>query len=120
MTGLRTALLIVILTLVIVPDVSSVFAQSPRGAASTTFAQAERNSVDLKHGMSIDEVERLLGKPRRTTLKNANSMDASSPGILQWTYSWTANSSSPATLQVEFAAKAPEAWYVSSWEWMRY
>jgi hypothetical protein len=119
MRSLPTAL-IVPLALVLATNVSSVFAQSPRSTAAVTFAQAERNSVDLKQGMSVDEVERLLGKPRRTTLKNnVNSMNTSSPGILQWTYSWTGGSS-PATLQVEFAAKSPESWYVNSWEWMRY
>lgn len=121
MRSLPTALLIMVSALVLVPGASSVFAQTSRNTAGATLAQAERSSVDLKQGMSVDEVERLLGKPRRTTLKNnASSMNALSPGTLQWTYSWTGNSSSPAILQVEFAAKSPESWYVSSWEWMRY
>ena len=120
MRSLPTPILIVALALVVVSDVSSVLAQSSRSAAGVTFAQAERNSIELKQGMSVDEVERLLGKPRRTTLKNnGSSTNASSPGVLQWTYSWT-GASSPATLQVEFAAKSPESWSVNSWEWMRY
>jgi hypothetical protein len=120
MRSLPTSLLIVAVALVVVADVSSALAQSSRSAAGVTFAQAERNSIELKQGMSVDEVERLLGKPRRTTLKNnGSSMNAASPGALQWTYTWTSNSS-PATLQVEFAAKSPESWYVNSWEWVRY
>jgi hypothetical protein len=100
--------------------ISTALAQTSRTGASVSFAQAERNSVDLKQGMSIAEVERLLGKPRRTMLKNnSNSLNAPSPGILQWSYSWT-GASSPGILQVEFAAKSPEAWYVNSWEWVRY
>jgi hypothetical protein len=35
---------------------------------------------------------------------------------LQWTYAW----SSERTLQVVFAAKTPEQWYVNSWDWSNY
>jgi len=120
MRTLPTSLLIVTLSLV-VTGVSPVLAQSSRSAAAgVTAAQAERNSVDLKQGMSVEEVERLLGKPKRTALKNnGNSMNPPSPGTLQWTYNWS-GSPSAGTLQVEFAAKTPESWYVNSWEWMRY
>jgi hypothetical protein len=41
-------------------------------------------------------------------------------GNLQWTYSWTSSSSSPSNLQIDFVAKAPEQWYVNSWEWGTY
>ena len=100
--------------------ISPALAQSSRPVATATFAQAERNAVDLKQGMSVDDVERLLGKPRRTALKsNGNSLNATYPGTLQWTYNWT-SASSPSILQVEFAAKTPEAWYVNSWEWVKY
>jgi hypothetical protein len=92
-------------------------AQSSRTAPGLSLAQAERNAVDLKHGMSAEEVQRLLGKPRRTALKsNGSSSSAASQPILQWTYNWS-SASTPAILHVEFAAKTPEAWFVNSWEW---
>ena len=76
-------------------------------------------AVDLKQGMSAEEVQRLLGKPRRTALRNNGiSANATSQGILQWTYTWTGPSQG--TLHVEFAAKTPEEWYVNSWEWATY
>jgi hypothetical protein len=40
----------------------------------------------------------------------------SAQGTLQWIYVWT-SASTQGTLQVGFAAKAPEAWFVDSWEW---
>jgi len=96
-------------------------AEPPRAGESLSLAQVERNAVGLKQGMSAAEVQKLLGKPRRTGLKN-NGTPANSPGSLQWTYSWTGNSSSSATgsLRVDFSAKAPEDWYVTSWEWGTY
>jgi len=96
-------------------------AEPPRAGESLSLAQVERNAVGLKQGMSAAEVQKLLGKPRRTGLKN-NGGAANSSGSLQWTYSWTGNSSSSATgsLRVDFSAKAPEDWYVTSWEWGTY
>jgi hypothetical protein len=35
---------------------------------------------------------------------------------LQWTYAWNPER----TLQVVFAAKTPEQWYVNSWDWSNY
>jgi hypothetical protein len=92
-------------------------AQPSRPAATLSLPQAERNAVELKQGMSAEEVQKLLGKPRRTSLKNHGPVN--SQGTLQWTYVW-ASSTNQGTLQVEFAAKAPEAWYVDSWEWRSY
>ena len=93
-------------------------AQAP--GATPKRAQAERNAVDLKQGMTIDEVQKLLGKPQRTTLRtNGSASSISGQGSLQWTYVWT-SASTQGTLQVEFAAKAPEASYVDSWEWRNY
>ena|SRR5690348_8430525 len=95
-------------------------AQSSRPAAGVSVAQAERNTVELKQGMSADEVERLLGKPKRTALKNSDgASSAPSQGTLQWTYQWSSNSNA-AILHVKFAAKTPEAWVVNSWEWASY
>ena len=89
----------------------------PRSAADLSLGQAERKAVELKQGMSAEEVQKLLGKPRRTGLKSNGSTSAQ--GTLQWTYVWT-SASAQGTLQVEFAAKAPEAWHVDSWEWRTY
>jgi hypothetical protein len=93
--------------------------QGAGAAATQSFTQAERNSVDLKHGMSIEEVQRLLGKPRRTALKNGSSTHGPSQGTLRWTYAWP-GSPAQGTLHVEFAAKTPEEWYVHGWEWATY
>ena len=96
-------------------------AQTARPVASQTLAQAERTSVDLKQGMTLDEVQKMLGKPRRTALKShGGSTTPMSQGNLQWTYIWPSASSSPASLQIDFVAKTPEQWYVNSWEWGTY
>jgi hypothetical protein len=103
---------------------SLALAQAAR-PASPRFAQAERNAVELKQGMTPDEVRELLGKPRRTALRNnGSSAGAPSQGTLQWTYVWSAaaSSSSPPerSLSIEFAAKTAEQWYVNSWDWTTY
>jgi|SRR5688572_10713791 len=88
-------------------------AQAPRAA----LAQAERNAVELRHGMTLEEVQKLLGKPSRTALKNAGGFATEpSHGALHWTYAWRPDR----TLNVVFAAKAPEQWYVNSWDWFTY
>lgn len=95
-------------------------AQTPRPVAALSAAQAERKSVELRQGMSAEEVERLLGKPRRTALKNGTSASGPGQGNLQWSYSWPGASSTPGTLNVVFAATAPDQWRVHSWEWSSY
>jgi hypothetical protein len=96
-------------------------AQTPGPAATLTAAQAERKAVELKQGMSLEEVQGLLGKPRRTALKTSGgSATAPWQGTLQWTYSWPGAASSQGSLQVVFAATAPEKWLVNSWEWSSY
>jgi hypothetical protein len=113
-------LVTVVLLGALLPWVPLAGAQSSRLAPGASVAQAERNAVELKQGMSAEEVERLLGKPRRTALKsNDSSSGALSQGTLQWTYSWSSTSTA-AILHVKFAAKTPEAWFVSSWEWGSY
>jgi hypothetical protein len=96
-------------------------AQAPRPAPAMSLPQAERNAVELKQGMSLDEVQKLLGKPRRTALKNTGSA-AGQPwqGTLHWTYNWGSASASEGHLQVVFAAKEPEKWFVDSWQWGSY
>jgi len=94
-------------------------AEPSHAAKNLSLAQAERNAVELKQGMSAGDVQKLLGKPRRTTLKS-NALGANAQGSLQWTYSWTGASSSGGSLRVDFSAKAPDEWYVSSWDWATY
>jgi hypothetical protein len=89
-----------------------------RTAAAGRAVSSERNAIELKQGMALNEVQRLLGKPRRTALKDTGGSGPSpSQGSLQWTYVWPSASSSDNVLRVEFAAKAPAEWYVNSWEW---
>ena len=83
-------------------------------------AQVERNAVDLKQGMTPDEVRQLLGKPRRTALRGNSSAAAPWQGTLQWTYVWTGSAtalSADRTLQVDFVAKAADQWFVNGWGW---
>jgi hypothetical protein len=93
-------------------------AEPLRSPENLTFGDAERRAVDLRQGMSIEDVQALLGKPRRTMLKN-NGGSGSPQGTLQWTYNW-AGSSPPASLRVDFASKTANTWYVNSWEWSNY
>jgi hypothetical protein len=92
------------------------------GRAGPTAVQAERNSVDLKHGMTPEEVQQLLGKPRRTALKGSGATSAPWQGTLQWTYVWSGavSSSSERSLSIEFAAKAADQWTVTAWNWSTY
>jgi len=101
------------------PGIRSVQAEPSRPSGNLTLAQAERNSIELKQGMSAEEVQKLLGKPRRTGLKN-NGIAANSPGSLQWTYSWSGSTSPAGSLRVDFSAKTAQDWYVTSWEWATY
>src|SRR5437868_8438019 len=82
-------------------------AQAGGATASQKRAQAERNAVDLKQGMTIEEVQQLLGKPQRTALRSNG---------LQWTYVWNSagmSSSSERSLSVDFGAKAADQWLVN-------
>ena len=67
-----------------------------------------------------EDVERLLGKPKRTALKQgfAASADAAQ-GSLQWTYMWADTSQRDDTLQVVFTRKSGQ-WLVESWGWNAY
>jgi hypothetical protein len=95
-------------------------AQALKPVAVLSLAQAERMAVDLKQGMSAEEVQKLLGKPQRTALKNNGGFPSTpSQGTLQWTYSWT-GSSAPGNLHIEFVAKTPDQWSVNGWEWGTY
>jgi hypothetical protein len=90
------------------------------GSVARAERAAERAAVDLKQGMTLDEVRQLLGKPRRTALKGNGTPGL---GTLNWTYTWNggdASSSSERSLVIEFAAKAPDEWTVSGWGWSIY
>jgi hypothetical protein len=97
-------------------------AQAQRSAENLSFAQAERRAIDLKQGMTLEDVQKLLGKPRRTALKASGYGAAaeSSQGTLQWTYNWSSPSQSDRNLQVTFVSKSPEQWLVNSWDWSSY
>lgn len=86
------------------------------------LAQAERRAIELKQGMTPDEVQQLLGKPKRTALRSSSgySGTAESQGTLQWTYSWSSASQSERNLQVTFVSKSPEQWLVNGWDWSGY
>lgn len=93
-------------------------AEAPRPSPENlSLAQAERQAADLKQGMSVEDVQALLGRPRRTALKSSGS---GAQGALQWTYNWTGSSSSQGSLRIDFASKTSNAWYVNSWEWSNY
>ena len=115
----RAPTLVLLATFFMVPWISPAGAEPSRPAPNLSLAQAERNAADLKQGMSAEEVQRLLGKPRRTAFKNTSSTNVPSQGTLHWTYTWT-GSSAPAILHVEFASKNPEQWAVNGWEWAAY
>jgi hypothetical protein len=53
-----------------------------RAPAPIRVVQAERNAIELKQGMKLEEVEKLLGKPKRA------SAGEPSQGTLQWSYVW--------------------------------
>ncbi|HUL93440.1 MAG TPA: hypothetical protein VLV56_13935 [Burkholderiales bacterium] len=93
-------------------------AEASRVSEDLNLADAERRAADLKQGMSIEDVQALLGKPRRTSLKNSGG-SGSPQGTLLWTYNWT-GSSATGGLRVTFVSKTPNAWSVNSWEWANY
>ena len=93
-------------------------AQPRSGEAGLSLPQAERSATDLHRGMSVDEVRKLLGKPKRTGLKD-DGATAASRGALRWTYIW-AGTFGPSTLHVDFVSDTPEDWRVRGWEWAAY
>ena len=122
---LNWSILVVLATLVTSPAwLAPATAQTGAPAVSAKRAQAERNAVDLKQGMTIQEVQQLLGKPQRTALRsNGGAPSSAGQGTLQWTYVWNnsgTSSSSERTLIVDFAAKAADQWLVNGWGWNGY
>jgi hypothetical protein len=102
--------------------IPSAGAQAVRPVENLTYAQAERRAIDLKQGMTPDEVQQLLGKPKRTALRSSSgySGTAESQGTLQWTYGWSSASQSERNLQVTFVSKSPDQWLVNGWDWSGY
>ena len=124
----RTAMRVVLLALLIAAILGMLgwlapaSAQAPRAATSASRVQAERAAVELRQGMTTEEVQQLLGKPWRTALAGTGAGNAPGQGTLRWTYSWIgspSSSSSERLLTVEFNAKA-EQWTVSGWNWSAY
>ncbi len=98
-------------------------AQPAPAKQNLTLAQGERRSVELKQGMTLPEVQDLLGKPKRTALKALGHGSTPEPGhsVLHWTYVWSGTSASDRNLEVVFTSrKAPEGWVVQSWDWAGY
>ena len=88
-------------------------ALAPLATAQAGRAQAERNAIELKQGMTLEAVQKLLGRPKRTALKHGNAP------TLQWTYVF-GGEYSQRVLQIVFGAKASEQWTVESWDWPGY
>lgn len=84
-----------------------------------SYAQAERLSVELQQGMTLEEVQNLLGKPRRTALKS-DGPAAAEGGVLQWTYAWSSVGQSEPLLHIMFTSKSSQRWAVTSWDWSAY
>lgn len=89
----------------------------PLAAAQAGAARVERNAIELKQGMTLESVQKLLGKPKRTALKHSSAPAGERwQGTLEWSYTF-GSEYSQRELQVVFAAKAPEEWTVDSWDW---
>ena len=125
----RTAMRLLLLALLIAAILgmlswfSPAGAQAPRAVSSASRVQAERAAVDLRQGMTPEQVEQLLGKPWRTALAGTGAGNAPGQGTLRWSYVWTGSPSSQSServLNVEFNATAAERWTVSGWSWSPY
>ncbi|HZR03416.1 MAG TPA: hypothetical protein VFA81_09620 [Burkholderiales bacterium] len=116
-----TLVLLAAMTAAVLTITVPAMAQRSDGRSNMTLVNAERQSIELKQGMTSEQVEGLLGKPKRTALKQgfATSADASQ-GNLQWNYMWTDTSQRDSTLQVVFARKPAGQWLVESWSWNAY
>jgi hypothetical protein len=100
---------------------SHAVAQGARAVPAASRVASERAAVDLRHGMSLEEVKQLLGKPWRTALTSNAGASTPSQGTLRWTYTWMGSGSiTERSLNIDFNAKAPEQWAVSGWSWSGY
>jgi hypothetical protein len=96
--------------------------QAAHAKEKLTLIQAEKLAVELRQGMTLEEVEKLLGKPKRTALRTEGytTKPETSQGTLQWTYTWPNPSGTDHNLQVVFVSKSPGRWTVDSWDWTGY
>jgi len=95
-----------------------VYAQDAASDNGLTVAQAEKLAASLRQGMTVDEVQKLLGKPQQTALQNdGGAPNLPSRGTLQWSYLWN-GSANRARLRVDFTALPLETYRVSSWQWI--
>lgn len=111
----------VVVTLAIVLGATAgtvaVFAQDAASDNGLTIAQAEKLAANLRQGMSVDEVQKLLGKPQQTALQgNDGAPNLPSKGTLQWSYLWS-SAGKHARLRVDFTAQPLETYHVNSWQW---
>jgi hypothetical protein len=95
-----------------------VAAQDAASDNGLTVGQAEKLAANLRQGMTVDDVQKLLGKPQQTALQSdGGSPSLPSKGTLQWSYLWS-NAGKSARLRVDFTAQPLEPYHVSSWEWI--
>jgi len=93
-------------------------AQDAASDNSLSVAQAEKLAANLRQGMSVDDVQKLLGKPQQTALLgDGGAPGQPSKGTLQWSYLWS-GAGPHARLRVDFTAQPLEAYQVNSWQWM--
>jgi len=95
-----------------------VFGQDAASDNGLTVAQAEKLAANLRQGMTVDDVQKLLGKPQQTALQSDGAApNLASKGTLQWSYLWS-GTGNRARLRVDFTAQPLEAYHVSSWQWI--
>ncbi|HTP60903.1 MAG TPA: hypothetical protein VMJ14_02360 [Burkholderiales bacterium] len=88
-------------------------------ASPLSLSRAEQLSVDLKQGMTMEEVDGLLGEPTRTAFKSpdydVNSTNV--PRTMQWIYEWTTPSQMNQSFQLIFTKKPHGQWSLDGWAW---
>jgi hypothetical protein len=93
-------------------------AQDAAADGGMTIGQAEKLAANLRQGMTVDEVQKLLGKAQQTALKNdGGAPNLPSKGTLQWSYVW-GEAANRARLRVDFTAQPLEPYHVNSWQWL--
>lgn len=93
-------------------------AQALAADEGMSLHRAEQLAADLHQGMTLDEVQALLGKPQQTALLAGEAAPtSSSKGTMQWTYVWT-GPTTRGRLRVDFTAQSVEAYRVTAWQWL--
>jgi len=97
---------------------AAVVAQDAPNDGGLTVAQAEKLAANLRQGMTVDDVQKLLGKPQQTALQSDGAApNLPSKGTLQWSYLWS-SAGNHQRLRVDFTAQPLEPYHVSSWQWL--